>query len=212
MSVNDTAERSFGEITFQLQYYGKIVPTNAEGVSQVRVNGYLSSVLDTICPPKKRAEGTLHEISEDMRVSLAKICIEDALAACAADQYALYKQQNAKRCKEELFCDKTDLYVSEKYIDALYYNDMFYSVACWNNAAEIDRDLKNLNSKSSKILVLKENIRMRGIGLSWEELRKYRSKSSKALTPEEITLNLKMIVSKQWSCSIPTKPSGLLPV
>ena len=60
-----------------------------------------------------------------------------------------------KRRKEELLCDKTVLAVSEKYIDALYYNEMFYSEACWNTAAVVDRDMKNINSNSYKILALK---------------------------------------------------------
>ena len=47
------------------------------------------------------------------------------------------------------------LAVSEKYISALYYNEMFYSAACWNTAAAIYRRVKNLNIKSSKILALK---------------------------------------------------------
>ena len=44
---------------------------------------------------------------------------------------------------------------------------MFYSAACWNNAAAVDRNMKNLNSKSSKLLALKDDIRMRVIGLVW---------------------------------------------
>ena len=77
-----------------------------------------------------------------MRVSLAKIYIYDALVACAADQLALSKQQTANIIKEELLRDKTVLAVSEKYIDALYYNEMFYSAACWNTAAAVDRKMK----------------------------------------------------------------------
>ena len=46
MAFNDPAEISFGTMTGQLQYYGKIGLTNAVGVSQVRVNGDLSRVFD----------------------------------------------------------------------------------------------------------------------------------------------------------------------
>ena len=56
--------------------------------------------------------------------------------------------------------------MSEKYIDALYYNEIFYSAACWNISAAVDRDLKNLNRNSSRILALKENIRMKVVGFS----------------------------------------------
>ena len=55
------------------------------------------------------------------------------------------KQQNTKRHEEELLFDKAVLAVSEKYIDALYYNEMLSSPACWNTAAVVDEDMKNLN-------------------------------------------------------------------
>ena len=57
------------------------------------------------------------------------------------------------------------LAVSENYIDVLCYNETFSSAECWNTSASVDRYLKNLNSNSSKILALKDNISMRVIGL-----------------------------------------------
>ena len=87
---------------------------------------------------------------------------------------------------------------------------MFYSAEFWKTAAAVDRDMKNLNSKSSKLLYLKENTRMRVIGFSWEDLGTHWSKNGKAFTPEDLALHLKMIISKQWSLSIPTKPPVLL--
>ena len=41
MEVNVPAEISLGAMTGHIQYYGRIVLTNSEGVSQVRVNGDL---------------------------------------------------------------------------------------------------------------------------------------------------------------------------
>ena len=46
-SVNDIAERYFGAMIGQIQYYGKIVLINAGGISQVRVNSDLSHGSDT---------------------------------------------------------------------------------------------------------------------------------------------------------------------
>ena len=37
------------------------------------------------------------------------------------------------------------------------------------------------------------------------------SNNGKAFNPEELAYNFKMLVSKQWSRSIPTKPPVLLP-
>ena len=97
------------------------------------------------------------------------------------------------------------------YIDALYSNEMFYSVACWNNDVVVNRELKNLNSKSYKLLALKLNIRMGVIGLGWENLRMHCSKNGKSFTLEELASHLKMIVSNQRSWSILSKPLVLLP-
>ena len=68
-----------------------------------------------------------------------------------------------------------------------------------------------MNSNSSKIPDLKDNIRMRVIGLVWEDLSTHWSNNGKAFTLEEIASHLKMIVSNQRSRFIPTNPSVLLP-
>ena len=100
--------------------------------------------------------------------------------------------------------------MSKKYIDALYYNEMFYSASCWNTTAAVDRELKEMNIRSSKLQSLMEHIRMRVICLGWEDLSMNWSNNGKAFTPEELAYHLKMIVSKQRSRSIPTKPQFLL--
>ena len=81
-----------------------------------------------------------------------------------------------------------------------------------NTADAVDREMKNLNSKPSKIIALKENIMMRVIGLGKEDRSTHWSKNGKAFTPEELVSHLKMIVSKQWSRYMPAKPPVLLPV
>ena len=68
-----------------------------------------------------------------------------------------------------------------------------------------------MNSKSYKLLSLHFNIRMRVIGLGWDDLSTYWSNNGKAFTLEDLASHIKMIVSKQRSRSIPTKPPVLLP-
>ena len=70
------------------------------------------------------------------------MCIEDAPASRAAEKLALPFKKTVKRRNKELLCDKMVLDVSEKYIDALYYNVMFYSAEWWNTANAVDRDIK----------------------------------------------------------------------
>ena len=64
-------------MTGQIQSYGKIGPTNAGDISQIRVNGNLSRGFDTVCKNKNttRVGGIFHNISEDMGVSLEKMRI-----------------------------------------------------------------------------------------------------------------------------------------
>ena len=88
---------------------------------------------------------------------------------------------------------------------------MFYYAAFWNTVAAVDRELKMLNINSYKLLYLKDNISMRVIGFGWEDLIMHWFNNGKASTPEELALNLKIIVSKQQTHSIPTKPPLLLP-
>ena len=77
MVVNDPSEGSFGAMTGQLQYYGKIGLTNNGGVSQVRLNGDFLHGFDTGCKNKttKRVEGIFHCLSEDIKMSLVKMFI-----------------------------------------------------------------------------------------------------------------------------------------
>ena len=60
-----------------------------------------------------------------MGVSLVKMFYTYVSSASTSDQLALSKQRTSKRRKEELLRDNTALAVSEKYIDALYYNEIF---------------------------------------------------------------------------------------
>ena len=64
---------------------------------------------------------------------------------------------------------------------------MLYYAACWNTAVLIDRDLRNMESKSSKLLALKYTIKMRVEGLEWEDLSTHWFKSGKAFTLENLT-------------------------
>ena len=68
-----------------------------------------------------------------------------------------------------------------------------------------------MNSKSYKLTYLKDNIRMRVICLCWEDLITHWSNNSKAFTPEELVLYIKIILSNQWSCFIPNKLPVFLP-
>ena len=75
------------------------------------------------------------------------------------------------------------------YISAFYYNEIFYYVVCCNTADAVDRDLKNLNNKSSKLLDLKDNIRVRVIGLGWKDLSTHWYNNEKSFTQGQLSQN-----------------------
>ena len=58
-------------------------------------------------------------------MSLVKICEYDAPAVRSSDRINISKQHTTKRRTEELLRDKRVLDVNEKYIDVLYYIEIF---------------------------------------------------------------------------------------
>ena len=100
---------------------------------------------------------------------------------------------------------------SESYIDAIYYHEMFHSNACWKTSSMVDRELKKIRSKSAKLNALKENIRMRVLGLGWKDLATPWSRDSRELTPDQLTDHLKKIISYQRTRGIPKNPPVDLP-
>ena len=75
----------------------------------------------------------------------------------------------------------------------------------------MDRELKRLNSKSAKLDGLKENIRMRVLGLGWTDLHTAWSKNGKEYMVNELSNHLKKIISHQRTREIPNKPPLELP-
>ena len=100
---------------------------------------------------------------------------------------------------------------SEAYIDGIYYHEMYHSHACWRTSSMVDRELNKLKSKNAKLNALKENIRMRVLGLGWKDLATPWSKNGKEFTPNQLTTHLKNIISHQRTRVIPGKPPVELP-
>ena len=100
---------------------------------------------------------------------------------------------------------------SELYIDALYYHEMYGSASCWMTVSSVDRELRKLKSKSSKVTALKENICIRVLGLGWDDLATPWSIDGKDLTPDQLADHLKLIIKEQRKRAIPSKPHVPLP-
>ena len=95
---------------------------------------------------------------------------------------------------------------SESYIDAIYYHEMFHFNACWKTSSMVDRELKKIRSKSAKLNALKENIRIRVLGLGWKDLATPWSRDSRELTPDKLIDHLKNIISYQRTRGMPKDP------
>ena len=44
---------------------------------------------------------------------------------------------------------------SDNFIDALYYYDFLGSPTCWKSAADVNKELKKLGSKTAKLKIIK---------------------------------------------------------
>ena len=139
-------------------------------------------------------DGIFHQLPEKMRQSLLTTCMEDVQATRVADRSALDAQRAAKRREEELAREAVMAKGQEAYIDALYYREMFDSDACWRTAAAVDRQRASLKAKTAELDALKENIRMRVLGLGWSEFHTPWSKDGKVFTADHLAAHLKTII------------------
>ena len=74
-------------------------------------------------------------------------------------------QREAKRLKEEQASAAGAVKATESLVDALYYYEKWGSAACWRTEAQMGQELEKLKSKSAKLAALKEQVRIRVLGL-----------------------------------------------
>ena len=211
IAVNDPAESLFGATTRQLQCFGRVSLGNAGGVSVVQANGDMNRIIPKKKNKKEISEGLFHMLSTEMKNSLLLVARDDCHKLQKLDALELQKQRDEKERKEEILKKQSLKNASEAYVDAIYYHEMFRSPACWRTSAAVDRELAKLKSKSAKLSALKENIRIRVIGLGWKDLATAWSKDGKDFTPNQLANHLKHIIASQRSRQIPDKPPVELP-
>ena len=115
--------------------------------------------------------------------------------------------RDEKEEKEEILKKHAVQKVSEAYVDAIYYHEMFSSLACWKTIAAVGGKLKEIKSKSAKLSALKKNIGVRVIGLGLKDLATAWSKDGKDFTPNQLANQLKQAkglaksqISHQLNC------------
>ena len=155
--------------------------------------------------------GLFHMLSNEMRTALLLVARRDAEKVQKFDTQALDKQRDEKEKKEQIKLKYNMDCATESFIDAIYYHEMYNSEACWRVSRDVDRGLKKLKSNTAKINALKENIRMRVLGLGWRDLSTPWSKNGEYLTTKQLADHLKMIIKHQRTQKIPLKPPIHLP-
>ena len=130
----------------------------------------------------------------------------DAPAEMAQERRDIFNQREARRRKEELAAEVGRHNATEEYVDRLYYHEMWGSAACWKTAAVAERELAKLNSRSAQLEALKEQIRIRTLGLGWADLKTPWSKDGAAFSPDDLMVQLKKIIKEQVRRAVPDKP------
>ena len=87
----------------------------------------------------------------------------------AANQQALEGQRVAKSEKEKLLKKEGMEKATDQYIECLIYHRMWISERCWKTPAEVRAGVRALEFKKDKEEALKDNIRIRWLGMGWVE-------------------------------------------
>ena len=118
------------------------------------------------------------------------------------------RQRDAKVRKEALARITGDAAAVEAAVDAIYYHDMFHSAACWATDAQVTREL---SSKTAQLKALKENFRMRSLGLRWAEFSTPWSKEGRDKSVAELAAELKAAIKSTSKRAVPPQPPVTAP-
>jgi hypothetical protein len=121
--------------------------------------------------------------------------------------------QWSKKChkKETLLKNKLDG-ATKAYVNKLHYHKMYDSAACWRTCNRVDHELKAITSQNAKWEALKDQIRMRVLGLGWEDCHHPWPSGGVVFMPQQLATQLKNnIIKKHRKRQIPPKPPVDLP-
>ena len=213
-AVNDVSERPFGGMTHQLERFTTISGSNASAVAHARINGDFNRMESELC--KKKKDIVKNGIAINLPPELLQTAITFALKKTKEvrqkDQQSLKNQQEQRAAKEKAAKVKGIENATQQLIDCLYYHDMYHSLRCWKSPEEVDEMLKKLSSKTAQLNEIKEQIRIRVLGLGWADLHHPWSKDGKAHSVKELATHLKEnIMPQEQKREIPTQPPLLAP-
>ena len=127
MATNDPAESPFAGLSHQFGMHGRILGIHASAISQARINGDFSRILNEM----NKKDGMFHCLSPKMKVPLLRMAIRDAPMVRENKEIVLNKQRQHKQNKQDILRKNKLLGAQDKYADALTHIEMFHSPAGW---------------------------------------------------------------------------------
>ena len=213
VGVNDVSERPFGGMTQQMESFTTLYGMNATGVPQARINGDFNRVETTKTKKADEDEsqstknGSVIELDPQLLQSMIEFALKKTKQVRLEERKALTKQQEQRAAKLEKMKAAGYEKATQLLIDCLYYYDMYWSPRRLKTAAEVDELLGKLTSNTAKLDEMKEQIRIRVLGLGWEDLHHPWSKNGKQFSFEELAAHLKnKIIPEESKRDIPSKP------
>ena len=218
---NDNSESPFGRLTYQLQIFSTVGINHSSALALARYNKdfYRNEVelskrrnrKDGKDPPRG-ANGHFLDLDLPMAQSLLQTALELSSEVRQLERDALKKQQETKRLKKETLLKNRLEAATKDYVDKLHYRGIFDSAACWKTCKQVDAEPRKIKSVSGKKEALKDQIRMRVLGLGWEDCHHAWSHGGTDYTPKELADHPKDgIIKKHKGHTIPTKPPVNLP-
>jgi len=216
LGANDVSERPFGAMTQQMESFTTLSGMNATAVAQARINGDFYRTDTELSKKKKKADtdesqpiknGSVIELCPQLLESMIELALKRTTQVWKKEQDALTKQQQERAAKLERMKAAGYEKATQHLIDCLYYHDMYFSPRRLQNAAAVDELLGKLTSKAAKLNEIKEQIRIRVLGLGWEDLHHAWSQNGKPYSVEILAHHLKnKIIPEEGKRIIPTKP------
>ena len=215
-ATNDNSESPFGRLTAQLQLFSTIGIGHASALAIARYNKdfYRSEV--ELSKRRNRKDGKDESIGKNgnffdldcpMAESLLQTALELSSEVRQTERDALDRQQQRKQEKKAALLKERLEAATKAYVDKLYYREMFDSAACWKTCKQVDSELKKIKSPSGKKEALKDQIKMRVLGLGWEDCHHAWSKGGNDFSPAVLAKHLKEgIIQKHKTRKIPKKP------
>ena len=129
-------------------------------------------------------------------MSLINVAMEDAPRTSETKKVSLNRQRESNRLKAEIAKEKVLQKATDNHIEAIFYNRMYRSDACWTIVHEVSNVINILKTKKDKYEALKEIIMIRVIGFGWDQFHHAWSKDGYPYLIEFLADKLKDIIRK----------------